>query len=241
MSINPRIYHPTPLQPNTKVELSTRATNHCLKVLRLRQDHLIDLFCSDGYTYPSTLDIDKKRAFAHIHDKVFVENESPLKIHLGQGLARNDRMDWIIQKAVECGVNEFTPLICEKSLVKLKDDRLDKKIQHWQNIVIAACEQSGRNILPRLNPPQKLDAWLSTNDKETLVCFVPNAQKSVKDIEPNLDAKVLLGPESGFSPKEMQRIEQQALCCHLGPRVLRTETATVAAIVAMQTTFGDFK
>lgn len=227
--------------PDTKVELDKRATNHCLKVLRLRSDHPIELFCGDGYVYQAHLIVAGKQAFAQISQKQLESRESPLHIHLGQGLARNDRMDWIIQKAVECGVNEVTPLITEKSLIKIKEDRLDHKLEHWQNIIISACEQSGRNVIPKLNPPQRIDSWLAEAFEGPTICFDPTAQESLKSLAPSSQIRVLLGPESGFSPMEIKLVQNsQVNLCHLGARVLRTETATVASLVALQTMFGDF-
>lgn len=235
-----RVYTPSPLSPDSRVELEIKSANHCLKVLRLREDAPLVLFNGDGSEYQAALKLDGKRAFAQIHGKQTIQNESPLRLHLGQGLARNDRMDWIVQKAVECGVHEFTPLICEKSLVKLKTDRLDNKIAHWQSIIQSACEQSGRNILPTLNDPVRLEDWLH-NVQGPTVCFAPNAPQGIKSISKTAQLNVLLGPESGFSANEMNVIGKSvAHLCHLGPRVLRTETATVAALSAVQTVLGDF-
>jgi len=237
----PRIYHPSALTLNQEVTLSPRATQHCLKVLRLKSDHEITLFCGDDKCYKAKLLVIDKVAKAVIFNKEDTSKESPLKLHLGQGLARGDRMDWIIQKAVECGVSEITPLIMEKSVIKIKNDRLSNKMEHWQNIIISACEQSGRNTLPTLHSPIKLQEWLAKPFAGATIVFSQLATSSIKSLDiQKSNIRVLLGPESGFSPSEEHLVNKLFLpTCHLGPRILRTETATVAALSALQSHFGD--
>lgn len=235
-----RIYHPQELSLNTQVTLSVTAAQHCIKVLRLRTNDLVILFHGDGLSFKSILKVDGKKAFATPIELIEQDVESPLKIHLGQGLARNDRMDWIIQKAVECGVTEITPLMMDKSLVKIKQDRLTQKQAHWQSIITSACEQSGRNTIPLIHPPQRLDEWLSRPFEGSTIVFDPRSKTSVKNLQPASNIKVLLGPEGGFSSPEEHLVNKHSiLSCHLGPRILRTETATIAALTSLQTHFGD--
>lgn len=238
----PRIYHPHPLKESGTFSLGPKASQHCLRVLRLKSGDHVTLFCGDGHSYNGTLLDSKKEATVHIHSKSALSVESPVHIHLGQGLARHDRMDWIIQKAVECGVQEITPLIMTKSIVKFKEDRLEHKLDHWQQIVIAACEQSGRNTLPLLHEPVAFQNWVSQSNEATKILFQPGAKQSVKDIQSTTKSiQVLLGPESGLHDREIQAAHQHHFVdCHLGPRVLRTETATVAALTMIQAFFGDF-
>ncbi len=237
-----RIYHSNPISLHDTITLDKKAAQHCLNVLRLKTGQVIELFCGDNHVYAATLTVQGTSLTATIIDKAFKSVESNIRIHLGQGLARNDRMDWIIQKAVECGVTEITPLMTHNSIIKLKEDRLANKLSHWQKIIISACEQSGRNIIPTLHAPQKLESWINQSFEGTTICFNPNADKSLKQLNPtNQSFRVALGPESGFSTQEIKLFNSLNVdICHLGQRILRTETATVASLSAIQTNFGDY-
>lgn len=240
--MQPRIYHPSPLNAQLEVTLTAQASNHCAKVLRLKPGQSIELFCGDGFVYPAKLISIGKSVLAKTDQAIPLSSESPVEIHLGQGLARHDRMDWIIQKAVECGVTSITPLITEKSIVKIKTDRLQHKLTHWQHIMIAACEQSGRTQIPSLHSPMPIQSWIEQPFKGQSVVFHPNADHSIKSINSRPSSlRVLLGPESGLSLFEVQQAQKtDFIMCHLGPRILRTETATIAALATLQAQFGDF-
>ncbi len=237
-----RIYYSNPISLHDNITLDKKAAQHCINVLRLKSGQTIEIFCGDNHVYGATVHIEGKHLTAVVTSKTFKSVESNIHIHLGQGLARNDRMDWIIQKAVECGVNEITPLITQNSLIKLKEDRLENKLSHWQKIIIAACEQSGRNTIPILHAPQTLETWINQPFKGATICFNPHADKSLKQINPlEQSIKVILGPESGFSEPEIKLIGSLNIhICHLGQRILRTETATIASLAAIQSNFGDY-
>ena len=150
-------------------------------------------------------------------------------------------MDWVIQKAVELGVSEISPLVTERCGVKLSSDRWLKKHEQWQKLVISACEQSGRNILPKLNPPLEFQAWISQSTEQLRLTLHPRAQSSFRHVRvPNRGVRLLIGPEGGFSEQEIYQTEESGFqTIQMGPRILRTETAAVAAIAALQAIHGD--
>jgi len=247
----PRIYYPDHLSPGMTVTLDEPTANHLVRVLRLQTGAAIVLFNSRGGEYHGALTSASKRAVTvqlSRHDSR--EVESPLHIVLGQCIARGTRMDFIVQKAVELGVAEIAPLLSERCEVKLKGERQESRLQHWQGICINACEQCGRNHLPRIHPPVSIDAWLD----QTGTVGAPGAPLGIvldaagsRDLNslpsPASGARVmiLIGPEGGLTDAEL------ALAAHygwhgvrLGPRILRAETAPVAAITAIQALWGDF-
>lgn len=238
----PRIYHPELLAVDQHVELTSDATQHLVNVLRLTEGHPLVLFNGDNNEYSAELTVAKKRqAVALIDAKLSISTESLLKVHLGQGVSRGDRMDWVIQKAVELGVNEITPLITERCGIKMQQERWDKKLQSWQKIIISACEQCGRNTLPTLNPCISLNDWISQSTNQLRLTLHPHADKSMKhlDISP-AGVRLLIGPEGGFSESEIYATEEAGFqTVQMGPRVLRTETAAIASIAALQAIHGD--
>ena len=170
------------------------------------------------------------------------DNESPLTISLGQTLSRGERMDYAIQKAVECGVTEITPLYTERCEVKLNSERQDKRLRHWQQVVISACEQCGRNIVPTINPPCHLSDWLNSRTTELNFVLHHRTEKALGGYEQPVSVSLLIGPEGGLTAEEIALAEQQAFHpLALGPRVLRTETAPVAAISLLQHLWGDWQ
>lgn len=239
----PRIYHPDVLTVDSTVELSADATQHLITVLRLNEGHPIVLFNGDDNEYSAELIVAQKRkAVALVDAKLSLTIESPLKIHLGQGVSRGDRMDMVIQKAVELGVDQITPLITERCGIKLSEDRWQKKIEQWQKIVISACEQSGRNHLPVLNPVQHLNDWITQSTSQLRLTLHPHAAQSTRHLTiPPHGVRLLIGPEGGFSESEVYGTEESGFqTVKMGPRVLRTETAAIAAISALQAIHGDF-
>lgn len=238
----PRIFHPDLLAVDQEIVLSSDATNHLANVLRLKADHPIVLFNGDGNEYSAQLiSVEKRKVIALVEAKLSVSVESELKIHLGQGVSRGDRMDLVLQKSVELGVAEITPLLTERCGVKLTEDRWQKKHQQWQKIIIAACEQCGRNVLPTLHPPVELNQWLNQSTNQLRLTLHPRAEKSVRHLAiPTSGTRLLIGPEGGFSDQEIYLTEQSGFhTVQLGPRILRTETAALAAITALQALFGD--
>lgn len=242
-----RIYQDSELTLHDTVKLSDDAFGHIVRVLRLSEGNTIALF--NGKTaiqYTAKLvDVKKKQASAEIIDKRVVENESPVHIHLGQGISRGDRMDYTLQKSVELGVNTITPLFTERCGVKLSGERLAKKHDQWQKIVISACEQSGRCIVPEVTEPMFLQDWLEQKTTSLKLNLHPKAKHSimtlpVDKIEDSLKVRLLIGPEGGLSDEEISKANQASFQdILLGPRILRTETAALTAITALQCRFGD--
>ena len=236
------------LNPGMVVQLPSPVARHMCQVLRLQINDKIILFNGrDGRDYTAVItQIDKQQTHAQIVQRSEPEPRAPLCIHLLLGISRGERMDFAIQKSVELGVQSITPLFTQRSVVKLTGNRLQNKLSHWQRIMDSACEQSGRRWSPRLNPAQKLSSWLNQKqgqDQGSIVLLSPEANKSFRDIKPeNGKITFLIGPEGGFSPQEEEQV------CHngctrvrLGPHVLRTETAPLAAISAAQTLWGSFR
>lgn len=237
-----RIFHAGDLQANCEYQLGDDAANHISRVLRMQTGQSVHLFNGDGGEYRAEItDIGKKRASVRLIEKLDHECESPLSIHLGQGISRGEKMDFTIQKATELGVSEITPLLTERCGVKLNVERWEKKRQHWQKVAISACEQSGRNRVPTVHPPIALAEWLEEKTEQLCLNLHPRAQYSIKTLpEPKSGVRLLIGPEGGLSEEEIQQAGQyQFQGIRLGPRVLRTETGALAAIAALQAQFGD--
>lgn len=238
----PRIFYPESLAVDTQVELTADAVNHIANVLRLKAGHPVVLFNGDGNEYPATLQqAERRKVVASIDAKLGISCESPLPIHLGQGISKGDRMDLVLQKSVELGVTEITPLITERCVVKIDPQRWQKKHQQWQKIIIGACEQCGRNTLPTLHPATTFSDWVRQSTNALRLTLDPTADKLFRDLSPNQHGfRLLIGPEGGLSKQEVYQTQEQSFTpTKLGPRVLRTETAALAAITSLQSRFGD--
>jgi len=240
---NPRIYQQSQFTLNDTVTLSEDAFGHVIRVLRLKAGDSIVLFNGEeALQYSAILcNVNKKSADAKIISQEENHSESPLNIHLGQGISRGDRMDFTLQKSVELGVNTITPLFTERCGVKLNAERLEKKRQQWQKIVISACEQSGRAHVPIVSEPMFLADWLKQETSALKINLHPKAQHSIMTLPmENTRVRLLVGPEGGLSDEE---IAQASQCDFhdvlLGPRILRTETAALTAITALQCRYGD--
>jgi len=249
-----RIYQNTELIVNTTVKLSDDAFGHMVRVLRLTEGDIVTLFNgalhnnNEVFEYTAKLvDVKKKQASVEIISQETISNESPLNIHLGQGISRGDRMDFTLQKSVELGVNKITPLFTERCGVKLSSERLAKKREQWQKIVISACEQSGRCVVPLVAEPLFLQDWISEQTTALKLNLHPKAEHSIMtipmDISANeLSVRLLIGPEGGLTDEEISQANQENFQdVLLGPRVLRTETAALTAITALQCRLGDLK
>ncbi|WP_158967523.1 16S rRNA (uracil(1498)-N(3))-methyltransferase [Paraglaciecola sp. L3A3] len=237
-----RIYYPHELAVDSQVTLTDDASNHLINVLRAKVDQDIVLFNGDGNEYSAHLsDISKRKTTASVDSKISISIESPLSIHLGQGVSRGDRMEWVIQKSVELGVSEITPLITERCGVKLNPQRWLKKHEQWQKLIISACEQCGRNVLPILHQPTLLTDWIHQSTSQIRLTLHPRAEQAFRHLAiPPKGARLLIGPEGGFTDQEIYQTEQNGFyCVQLGPRVLRTETAAITAISALQAIHGD--
>jgi len=237
---NIRIYQPGPLEVGGCVTLDKHSSNHLIKVLRLKNNNAFTLFNGKGHEYKARLNIIGKSAHAHIEASSQPNNESALNIHLLQGISKGDHMDFAIQKAVELGVTSITPIITERTVVNLKNDRKQKKLQHWQAIIISACEQSGRNTLPKLNTICDLSQVL-TNQADTLKLILnPLSEVHLQSIAPKKYIQILIGPEGGLTETEINITTTAGFNgIKLGPRILRTETAALAAITSVQLLWGD--
>ena len=238
----PRIYTATPLNSGDTIELDNNAFNHAVRVLRLKQNAPVILFNGQGGQYTATLsEVQKKSAFAIVGEHQPNECESPLAITLGQCISRGEKMDFTIQKAVELGVNTIVPLFSERCGVKLKQDRLDKKVEHWRGVIISACEQSGRNKIPELLEPQSVETWVQNHLAELKLVLSPSAEHSLNTLPaPATGVTLLIGPEGGLSDSEIAfAITNGFTGIRLGPRILRTETAGLTALSAIQSKWGD--
>lgn len=239
----PRIYHPESLEYQMQCQLSEDAANHVGRVLRMVEGEQLELFDGSNHIYPAIItESNKKSVKVNILGRELSDKESNLKIHLGQVISRGERMEFTIQKSVELGVNVITPLWSERCGVKLDGERMDKKIQQWQKIVIAACEQCGRNVVPEIRPLMKLQDWCAEDDGAIKLNLHPRAQHSIKTLPiiPKDGVRLLIGSEGGLSEQEIVQTQQKGFTeILLGKRVLRTETASLAAISALQIYFGD--
>ncbi|MFU8797421.1 MAG: 16S rRNA (uracil(1498)-N(3))-methyltransferase [Gammaproteobacteria bacterium] len=231
----PRIYQTVTLQGGHTISLDKQASHHLKNVLRLKLKDSLIVFNGLGGEYHATL-IDYNKAY--IKEYIPIKNESPLLIHLGQSLCRNDKMDYIIQKSVELGVNQLTPIYTKRTEVKITE----KKPQRWQNIIINACEQCGRNILPVMEKPKSMSQYIDAEKSVLKLILTPGQGVSLQELEASPSSvSLLIGPESGFDPEEVQKaIASGFQTIRLGPRILRTETAALAMISALQLKWGDF-
>lgn len=220
--------------------LPETAAHYIARVLRLSNGSAVQLFDGSGQEYLGELvEVGKKQVRVELRQQLAGQPESPLRIHLGQGLSRGERMDWAIQKATELGVAQITPLISERCEVRLNDERADKRLAHWRQIAISACEQCGRSVVPTIHPPQQLGDWLPVEAELKLVLH-PVAAPLTSHAQPRTLA-FLIGPEGGLSEHEVEQAQQAGFqAARLGPRVLRTETAPVVALSVAQQLWGDF-
>ncbi|OCG22969.1 MULTISPECIES: 16S rRNA (uracil(1498)-N(3))-methyltransferase [unclassified Gilliamella] len=237
-----RIFQPLTIVQNSLVTLDDNAFNHLIRVLRMKVGEEIILFDGSNHITPAVIyEVNKKSVTVKTASSVLENHESPLNIHLGQVISRGEKMEFTIQKSVELGINSITPLLSERCGVKLDADRLDKKVQQWQKIVISACEQCGRNVVPVVNPVMKLETWCANLTTPLRLNLHPKATHGVKQL-PNgyNDISLLIGPEGGLSEDEISMTHNyQFTDILLGPRVLRTETAALTALTALQVYFGD--
>lgn len=238
----PRIYHPESLAFATHVQLSEEAAGHIGRVLRMQAGQQVSLFDGSDHEFSAVItEVSKKNVAVEIQGSKLSSVESPLDIHLGQVVSRGDKMEFTIQKSVELGVNTITPLISERCGVKLDQKRFEKKLQQWQKVAISACEQCGRNTVPKIRPIMNLEQWCAEQYSGLKLNLHPRAPYSINTLpQPITQVKLLIGPEGGLSDSEIAMTTnynfEQTL---LGPRVLRTETAALTAITALQVRFGD--
>jgi len=240
-----RVYAEGPLVAGKRVRLEGSAASHITRVLRLRVGASLTLFDGTGGEHEASIDkAAGGEVIVAVGERAAIERESPLQLTLAQGVSRGERMDLVVQKATELGVTQLLPVLTERSVVKLTAQQSDRKVNHWRAIAIAACEQCGRNRLPVIAPPVALGALFKSDAASgTRLLLSPGGTANLRDL-PRPAAggglTVLIGPEGGLTDEE----EETALAVgftvvRLGPRVLRTETAAIAAIALLQREFGD--
>ncbi len=224
--------------------LNEKNRHHAINVMRCRIGDICYLFDGCGNEVKTRISqISKKEVCVEILEKIENSSESILKIRLFQALCKGEKMDWIIQKSVELGVTDITPIITERCDIKLSSDRLEKKIEHWRNIVISAAEQSGRAVLPALHSVISLKEAISLHSDTMRFLLTPSAKMNISTVGAGhvSAVNIYIGPEGGFSDYEISFADKEGVyCVALGKRVLRTETAPLVAISVMQALWGDF-
>lgn len=239
-----RCFVDMPLQPGTSLALPETAAAHLVRVLRLREGDECVLFNGDGHDHRACIRVAGKReTTVEIISRHAMDNESPLHLTLLQGVARGEKMDLILQKATELGVAEVIPVMAERTEVKLDAERAGKRMAHWRSVIVSACEQSGRARVPLLHPPLPLAqaAGIPENDSLRLT-LDPEGEHALGSLQAPASRKIVIaiGPEGGWSPRDRTALQSAGFSgLRLGPRILRTETAGLAALAALQSRFGD--
>jgi 16S rRNA (uracil1498-N3)-methyltransferase len=241
-----RLFSPIQLRANAALSFGSEQARYVGRVLRLRPGDALTVFDGNGGEYPAIIGtITKQELNLSVGEHISRSAESPLRIRLVQGVSRGERMDIVVQKATELGVQRISPVLTDFSVVKLEPDRAAKRRDHWQKVAQSACEQCRRNIVPAIDAPQSLLDWFGDNagsDKLQLILRA-DARDSMPAINmPGSDLTILIGPEGGFSEAEYERATVAGLrAVRLGPRIMRTETAALAAISIAQATWGDYR
>lgn len=239
-----RIHVDLPLAIDAELALPAQAGEHVTRVLRqVVGDHL-NLFNGDGCDYTAGIvSVAKREVMVRIESRLPLNNESPLKLTLAQGVARGEKMDLIVQKATELGVACIVPLLTERSEVKLDAGRAEKRLAHWRAVAASACEQSGRASLPHITATQPLAAWLDNLDQDDALrlALLPEAKTSARELQFGVSEGLLVvGPEGGLGDRDIAALSAAGFVgLRLGPRILRTETAGLAALAALQALHGD--
>lgn len=239
----PRLFIDCELQVSTDVELSDELYRHIHKVLRLKTEEQLTLFNGRGIDFIGIIaEISKRSLIVHILDQISADNESPVSTHLYQAISKGDRMDNAIQKSVELGVTEITPIISDRTVVRIDQKRMDKKQLHWKKIIIGACEQSGRAIIPTLHPVCSYNDAISSLNTTNSYVLSPYTEKKLSSIDPMIkQCNFIVGPEGGFSDEELSYARKYSVTeISAGKRILRTETAPIVMLAAIQTLAGDY-
>jgi len=248
----PRLYIHNELKAGKSVPLPENTFRHCIQVLRLPDGAPLILFNGDGNDYRATLErVSKKQAFAVVTDRIANTTESPLELSLVQGVSKGDHMDFSIQKAVELGVKHIHPIICARSQ-RIPTDRLHRRQNRWKMIAISACEQTGRSRIPEFSLPVSFTHWFQQSClAQHRLILDPYAQQTLSEFikikglgqhNGNRVVELLIGPEGGFTVEEItDAVKSGATAVSLGPRTLRTETASVVALSLCQAHWGDLQ
>lgn len=237
-----RIFYEDELHSNSLIDLPLDSSHYLIHVLRLKKGDQVTLFNGNGQEFTALLvETTKKTVRVQVGLGIYIDRESPLKIHLVQAISKGEKMDWTIQKAVELGVAKITPLITQHCAVKLNPDRLNKKLNHWKKIMISACEQSGRTKIPMLSSINTFVDWINGNHTELKLVCNPTASATISSLPATIQELLLfIGPEGGLSDQEISLTRQHDFIpISLGPRILRTETAAISALALIQNKWGD--
>jgi 16S rRNA (uracil1498-N3)-methyltransferase len=241
----PKIYTEARLSENTELTLHEQEAQHIVKVLRMKEGELLRLFNGSGEFYPATIiQTNKKSVVIKTSQAEKALSESTLHTHLGQVMSRGDRMDYVIQKSTELGINEITPLTSERCELKLNADRAEKRIKHWQQVAISAAEQCGRACVPKIHPILSVNEWVQQNKAQglSLVLHHRDTQNLGAIQTTPSHVNLLIGPEGGLSEAEIKlATEATFIPSTFGPRVMRTETAPIACLSILQWLWGDFQ
>ncbi|HKU71738.1 MAG TPA: 16S rRNA (uracil(1498)-N(3))-methyltransferase [Burkholderiales bacterium] len=241
-----RIYFSAELQVGRQCMLPESQAHHAVRVLRLKAGDAVVLFNGDGSEYSATISqASRDRVALDVTGRTAVDRESPLQVTLAQAISSGERMDYTVQKAVELGIAVIQPITAERSVVRLQGERATRRVQHWQSVVAASCEQCGRNRLPQVRPLVAFESFLAAQVGQgdaLRLMLSPHSTRDLRALDrPAVPIVLLAGAEGGFSTEEEHAAEHVGfLPVRLGPRVLRTETAAVAALAAMQAWWGDF-
>ena len=239
-----RLYLDAIIEPGSDLELTGDRARYVGRVLRLRKGDRLNLFDGRGGEYGADIiRTGKSSVVVQVIEAIETDVESPLDIHLLQGVSRGERMDVVVQKATELGIHRITPVQTEYTVVRLSGTRAEKRLAHWRGVAASACEQCGRNQLPGIDPITGLRDWLGQNfgDERRRIVLAPGAERTIGSLEPP-DGRltVLIGPEGGLSADELELATGAGFeAIGFGPRILRTETAAVAVLSALQVAFGD--
>jgi len=241
-----RFYHSKSININENIVMDDFAAHHALKVMRLKNNDQLILFNGDGSDYTGqVINISKRQVEVSIKSKKNIGNESNLRVILLQALTSSEKMDLIIQKTTELGISEIQPIVCERSIVKIKKEKIEKKLSHWRQVSIAACEQCGRAKIPKIHEPENIIKYLERiieSDKETKIILSPESSESLSNITSSIkqNIKVLIGPEGDFTKQELDLSIQKGFSpIKIGPRILRTETAPISILSILQYKYGD--
>lgn len=240
----PRFYCREPLSPGAHIDLPEPVARHAVRVLRLQPGAAIVLFDGRGGEYEARIErIEKDRVVAALGAWRDVERESGLAVTLIQAVQAGEKMDYTVQKAVELGVSHIVPVDSRRSVTRLTGERAARRVAHWQGVAAAACEQCGRNQVPQLAPLERLENWLARPANGMLrLILAPDAEQALVDLPPVSNVQMLIGAEGGLDPQEIVAAQQVGFrAVRMGPRILRTETAGLAALAAMQALWGDFR
>ncbi len=238
----PRIFTEQTLITGKLVQLEETASHHLSKVLRMQAGRELILFNGTGGEFTAIIqEVSKKYVTVAVAEHIADNRESPLQLELAIGISRGERFEWVLQKATELGVTKITPLITERTEVKVGGDRQEKLVDRWQQIVISACEQCQRNLLPELSAPVQISEWLTAVNSDLRFVLHHRDSKTLPAEQKPQSVTLLIGPEGGLSESEISQAQAKDFnALTLGPRVLRTETAPVAAISLVQYLWGDF-